>query len=47
MFVYALISRVSGVPLLEKAAMKKWGHMPEYQSYVRDTPVLVPFCNFL
>ena len=46
-FVYLLISRVSGIPLLEKAGMKKWGHLPEYQAYIRDTPELVPFCNFL
>jgi len=41
--VYILISRVSGVPLLEKSGLKKWGHLPEYQCYLRQTPELIPF----
>ena len=43
MFVHFLITKISGIPLLEKAGMKKWGHLAEYQNYLRNTPSLVPF----
>lgn len=42
-FVYLLITRVSGVPLLEKKADAKWGGQEAYDEYKRRTPVLVPF----
>lgn len=42
-FVYLLITRVSGVPLLEKKADKTWGGQEAYEEYKRRTPVLVPF----
>ncbi|GAB4281370.1 MAG: DUF1295 domain-containing protein [Coriobacteriia bacterium] len=42
LFVYVLITRVSGVPLLEKKAEEKWGGQPAYEEYKRTTPVLVP-----
>ncbi len=42
-FVYLLITRVSGVPLLEKKADEKWGGQEAYEAYKRRTPVLVPF----
>ncbi|MBC7265581.1 MAG: DUF1295 domain-containing protein [Coriobacteriia bacterium] len=41
-FVYLLITRVSGVPLLEKKADERWGGQPDYEEYKRSTPVLVP-----
>lgn len=41
-FVTLLLTRVSGVPLLEKKAAARWGGQPEYEEYVRTTPVLVP-----
>ena len=41
-FVYLLLTRVSGIPLLEKKADKKWGGQPEYEAYKANTPVLVP-----
>jgi len=41
--VMLLITRLSGIPLLEKAAEKKWGENADYQKYVENTPVLVPF----
>jgi steroid 5-alpha reductase family enzyme len=40
--VYLLLTRVSGVPILERAGERRWGDEPSYQRYVRDTPVLVP-----
>ncbi|MDX1449710.1 MAG: DUF1295 domain-containing protein, partial [Acidimicrobiia bacterium] len=41
-FVYVLITRISGVPMLEKKADDRWGDEEEYQEYKRNTPVLVP-----
>lgn len=41
-FVTLLLTRVSGLPMLERRAAKRWGDEPEYQEYVRTTPVLVP-----
>lgn len=42
-FVFLLITRVSGVPLLEARAEERWGGRPEYEEYKARTPVLVPF----
>jgi hypothetical protein len=33
---------LSGIPLLEKSADKKWGKNPDYQKYKKTTPVLIP-----
>ena len=41
-FVTFLLTRVSGVPLLEKKADKKWGGQGDYESYKKKTPVLIP-----
>ncbi len=41
-FVLVLLTRVSGVPLLERKADKRWGERAEYQAYKAATPVLVP-----
>ncbi|MCH1488383.1 MAG: DUF1295 domain-containing protein [Pseudomonadales bacterium] len=41
-FVYLLLTRVSGIPLLEQAADKRWGDNAQYQQYKASTPVLVP-----
>jgi steroid 5-alpha reductase family enzyme len=41
-FVTALLTRVSGIPLLERKADARWGDDPAYQAYTRTTPVLVP-----
>ena len=43
MFIYFLLTRVSGVNLLEDRANQKWGGTEEYESYVKKTPVLIPF----
>lgn len=40
-FVFVLLTRISGVPLLERRGLKRWGDDPEYQAYVANTPVLV------
>jgi steroid 5-alpha reductase family enzyme len=41
-FVTLLLTRVSGVPLLEKKADQKWGGQEEYEAYKKRTPVLIP-----
>jgi len=41
-FVTFLLTRVSGIPLLEKSAQRRWGHEAAYQRYVSNTAVLVP-----
>ncbi len=41
-FVFLLITRVSGVPLLEKKADQRWGGQPDYEAYKARTPALVP-----
>lgn len=40
-FVYILLSRISGVPLLEARGQKKWGEDPNYQAYCERTPELM------
>ena len=42
-FIYFLLTRVSGVNLLEDRANQKWGGTEEYESYIKKTPVLIPF----
>lgn len=42
LFVTLLITRVSGVPLLEAKADKKWGGQADYEEYKKRTPVLIP-----
>lgn len=41
-FVTLLLTRVSGIPLLEQKADKKWGGQAEYEEYKKRTPVLIP-----
>lgn len=42
LFVFVLITRISGVPLLEKKAEEKWGGQAAYEEYKESTPVLFP-----
>ena len=42
-FVTILLTRVSGINLLEAASDKKWGSQPSYIEYKNNTPVLLPF----
>ena len=41
-FVYLLLTRISGIPLLRARAEKRWGSDPEYRAYVARTSKLVP-----
>jgi steroid 5-alpha reductase family enzyme len=42
LFVALLLTRVSGVPLLEARGKRTWGDDPAYRDYLARTPVLVP-----
>ncbi|MEC8526383.1 MAG: DUF1295 domain-containing protein [Pseudomonadota bacterium] len=41
-FVAVLLTRISGVPLLRKTAGARWGDDPEYQAYLKNTPLIIP-----
>jgi steroid 5-alpha reductase family enzyme len=41
-FVFLLLTRISGINLLDGLAKKRWGDDPEYQDYTKKTPVLFP-----
>ena len=41
-FVIVLLTRISGIPLLERKADERWGDDPDYRAYKKNTPVLVP-----
>jgi len=41
-FVYLLLTRVSGVNLLEEIGEKRWGDSKEYQKYKEKTPLFFP-----
>jgi len=41
-FVTILLTKISGVPLLEKRADEKWGGQEDYEAYKARTSVLVP-----
>lgn len=41
-FVTLLLTKVSGVPMLEDKADERWGGQEDYETYKRRTPVLVP-----
>ena len=42
LFVTLLLTRVSGIPLLERKADRRWGDSPDYLAYKQRTPLLVP-----
>ena len=42
-FVFLLLTRISGLPFLEEKAEKKWGENKDYIEYKKRTPILVPF----
>ncbi len=42
-FVFLLLTRVSGIPLLEKKAEETWGGQQDYEEYKARTSILVPF----
>lgn len=42
LFAALLLTRISGVPMLERKADERWGGQPDYESYKASTPVLIP-----
>jgi steroid 5-alpha reductase family enzyme len=42
-FTYLLLTRVSGVNLLEASSDKKWGNDEDYIQYKKKTPIFFPF----
>ena len=42
-FITILLTRISGVPMLEKRADEKWGGQEDYEAYKANTSVLIPF----
>ncbi len=41
-FVTFLLTKVSGIPLLEQRSDEKWGGQEDYEAYKARTPVLIP-----
>ncbi len=42
LFVYFLLTKISGIPMLEAKADKKWGGQADYEAYKSGTPILLP-----
>jgi steroid 5-alpha reductase family enzyme len=42
LFIIILLTRISGVPMLEARADEKWSGQPEYEAYKARTAVLIP-----
>jgi len=43
LFTYMLLVYISGVRILENSGMEKWGHLENYQEYIRTTSSLFPY----
>ena len=44
-FIYILLTKISGTPILDRRSLEKWGHEPEYQKYREKVPSLFPRLN--
>lgn len=42
LYITTLLYFVSGIPILEKSANKRWGKEPTYIRYKKEVPVLIP-----
>ena len=40
-FVYLLLIKAEGVPMLERIAEERYGNLPKYQQYKENTPVFM------
>ena len=45
LFIYILLTRISGINLLENRAEEKWGGNDDYEKYKKEVPVLIPFAK--
>lgn len=43
LFVIFLLTKMSGIPILERQAAKRWGEDALYKAYVKNTAKLIPF----
>ncbi len=41
-WVIIQLTLISGIPMLEKKADRRWGNREDYQAYKKNTPVLIP-----
>lgn len=41
-FVILLLTKISGIPTLQRTAKKRWGDDKDYQNYVKNTSLLIP-----
>lgn len=41
-FVIVLLTKISGIPTLQRTAKKRWGDDKDYQEYVKNTSLLIP-----
>lgn len=41
-FVILLLTRISGIPTLQRTTKKRWGDDKDYQDYVKNTSLLIP-----
>jgi steroid 5-alpha reductase family enzyme len=41
-FIALLLTRISGIPMLERRADEKWGGQADYEAYKASTSILVP-----
>jgi len=46
LWVVAQLTLISGIPMLEKKADKRWGGQEDYEQYKMNTPVLIPRVHF-
>jgi len=42
-FTSFIVLGVSGVPMLEKSGLKRWGNDPLYQHYIKNTSLFIPW----
>jgi len=42
LWVIAQLTLISGIPMLEKKADKRWGGQEDYERYKKNTPILIP-----
>jgi steroid 5-alpha reductase family enzyme len=42
LFIVLLLTKISGIPILEARADEKWGGQADYEDYKRQTSILMP-----
>ena len=42
LFIYFLLTKISGIPILDRRGLERWGEDLEYQKYRENTPALIP-----